>query len=236
MEFEEYDPPPPAFDNAPDPRASQRVAAQHRQRATAETEAPAAAPPRLPFAIGAAIVVLLTMAAITWQLGQPPARPLVTPTPVPTDVPARAFDLPHQATSTPFSALPTAKAIDVVPTPTAPLLAPPEPPPQTGQGLAVDHAPAAEWIPPEPTPALPPEPTAPAVWPTSAPAVPADFEQPSLIGTCQFIGCLGEKAVDLAREQACHALRWQYGAAEPETIPEPDYSAVRGCIWEGLYR
>jgi hypothetical protein len=115
------------------------------------------------------------------------------------------------------------------------------PAPQTGKGLTIDTSGSPDkWTPPDPTvaPAAPPtEPTAtPAVWVTSAPATAPDFAKPDIKGTCQFTGCLGQQAVDLARAQACHALYWQYGDADAETISEPDLSAVRGCIWEGLYR
>jgi hypothetical protein len=115
------------------------------------------------------------------------------------------------------------------------------PVPQTGQGLTIDTGDRPnEWTPPDPTnaPAAPPaEPTAtPAVWATSAPATAPDFAKPDIKGTCQFTGCLGQQAVDLARAQACHALYWQYGDADAESISEPDLSAVRACIWEGLYR
>lgn len=110
--------------------------------------------------------------------------------------------------------------------------------PQTGQGLTISgQGSGNEWTPPENTPELEAEPTAtPIVWPTSAPAAIPDFEKPDIRGTCQFVGCLGAKAVDLERAQACHALFWQYGNADPEKISEPDYSAVRACVWEGLYR
>jgi hypothetical protein len=109
------------------------------------------------------------------------------------------------------------------------------PAPQTGQGLPSG---SYEWTPPEatPEPEAAPEPTPTIVWPTSAPATIPDFKKPDIRGTCQFIDCLGQKAVDLARAQECHALYWQYGDADSETIPEPDLSAVRACIWEGLYR
>lgn len=110
--------------------------------------------------------------------------------------------------------------------------------PQTGRGLPVDTSGSPSDAPTvEPTPAPATEPTAtPTVWVTSAPAAAPDFQKPDIKGTCQFIGCLGQNAVDLARAQACHALYWQYGDADAETIPEPDLSAVRGCVWEGLYR
>lgn len=112
-----------------------------------------------------------------------------------------------------------------------------EPAPQTGQGL--NGGDTGGWVPPEATAApaekAAPEPTATIVWATVGPVTAADFEKPDIRGTCQFIGCLGQNAVDLARAQACHALFWQYGDADPETIPEPDYSAVRACVWEGLY-
>jgi hypothetical protein len=109
--------------------------------------------------------------------------------------------------------------------------------PQTGRGLTVD--PGGGWTLPEATPELeapPAEPTVPAAWPTSAPASPKDFEKPDIQDRCKFVTCLGQQAVDLARAQACNALYWQYGDTDPETILEPDLSAVRGCIWEGLYR
>lgn len=109
-------------------------------------------------------------------------------------------------------------------------------PPQTGHGPNV-----SDWTPPEAPSApesAPPaaEPTPAIVWATSAPAKVQDFDDPDVRGTCQFVGCLGAKAVALERAELCHALHWQYGDADPETIPEPDLSAVRGCIWEGLYR
>lgn len=111
---------------------------------------------------------------------------------------------------------------------------------QTGQGLSIDtsNRPNA-WQPPDPAAA--PAPAEPTATPAPerievAPASPADFTKPDIKGTCQFIGCLGQQAADLARAQACHALYWQYGDAEPESIPEPEYSAVRGCVGEGLYR
>jgi hypothetical protein len=115
--------------------------------------------------------------------------------------------------------------------------------PQTGRGLAIDTSGGNDpnaWTPPEATPeaAPPAEPTATVVWPTVAPVEHRDddFKQPDIRGTCQFVGCLGQQAADLSRAQACHALYWQYGNVEAETIPEPDYSAVRACIWEGLYQ
>jgi hypothetical protein len=108
-------------------------------------------------------------------------------------------------------------------------------PPQTGRGPNVNA-----WTPPEATsaPAVEPTvaPTPTIVWATVGPVTPADFDKPDIRGTCQFVGCLGQNAVDLARAQACHALYWQYKDVDSETIPEPDLSAVRGCIWEGLYR
>lgn len=112
-----------------------------------------------------------------------------------------------------------------------PDLAPAATQPQTGQGPTV----IGEWTPPAETqPPAPPEPT--QTWPTSAPVSPADFAKPDIRDRCTFVGCLGQQAVDLSRAQTCHALYWQYGDADPETIDEPDFSAVRGCIWEGLYR
>lgn len=124
---------------------------------------------------------------------------------------------------------------------TGPDLAPvaAQPPAQTGRGLTLDTSGQGGWEPPAAaTPEPPPaEPTAtPAVWPTSAPAAAPDFEKPDIKQTCQLVGCLGQRAVDLDRANTCHALYWQYGDADPETIPEPDLSAVRGCIWEGVYR
>src|SRR4051812_5275248 len=86
--------------------------------------------------------------------------------------------------------------------------------PSTGRGLTVDQG-GGEWTPPtatpEPAAPLTPEPTATITWPTSAPVAAPDFKKPDITGTCKLIGCLGEKAVDLARAQACHALYWQYG-------------------------
>lgn len=116
---------------------------------------------------------------------------------------------------------------------------------QVGQGLTVDQSGGGspnEWTPPEATPELvtatPAQPTATVVWPTSEPVEHRDddFKKPDIRGTCQFVGCLGQNAVDLSRAQACHTLFWQYGNVDSETIPEPDYSAVRACIWEGLYK
>lgn len=110
--------------------------------------------------------------------------------------------------------------------------------PQAGQGLTLfQGGEGGQVATPTPEPAAPPaEPTATAVWPTSAPASAPDFEKPDIRDRCQLIGCLGQQAVDLARAETCHALYWQYGDADSETIAEPDLSAVRGCIWEGLYK
>lgn len=116
-----------------------------------------------------------------------------------------------------------------------PDLAPHAVPPQTGQGLTLAQD-GGDGTPPDAAPPAEVAPTATVVWPTSAPVVAGDFKKPDIRGTCQMIGCLGQNAVDLARAQACHALYWQYGDADSETIAEPDLSAVRGCIWEGLYK
>lgn len=110
--------------------------------------------------------------------------------------------------------------------------------PQTGQGLTLfQGGDGGQLATPTPEPAAPPaEPTATAAWATPAPVSAPDFEKPDIRDRCQLIGCLGQQAVDLARAETCHALYWQYGDADSETITEPDLSAVRGCIWEGLYK
>lgn len=283
MELSDYENDP----YAPDPRASQRVAAQKRQRPAHDTEpiTPIAARSRsaLPFGIGALIVVLLMIGMASYGLARLPSAVPLAITPVPTDAPAFLAAAPEASPAPPLA--PTAAPrtigayaspdglllgqieVDRQITPVAhfgtlwiqadvegsgmvwlrksdvpdaaligPDLAPVAQQPQTGRGLTVDQG--GGWTPPDatPEPQAPAEPTAVPNWPTSAPVVVTDFTQPDIKQTCQFIGCLGQQAVDLARAQACHALFWQYGDADPETIAEPDLSAVRGCIWEGLYR
>lgn len=225
MELEDYENDP----YAPRPKASQRVAAQKRARQSdTEPEAPATRGiPLAPIALVAAGALLVGV--LSYGLGQSTARPLQL---APTDIPARAF-VPAPSVAPPAPT--TATEPTIPPTfPPAPVVVPPEPPPQTGRGLPyTEPTPAPPVAPPEPPP---PPPTAVPDWPTSAPASPADFAKPDIKQTCQFVGCLGQQAVDLARAQFCHALFWQYGNTDAETIPEPDHSAVRGCIWEGLYR
>lgn len=85
MQLGDYKTPDPY---APDPRASQRVAAQKRQRPAHDTEpiVPIALPSRryaVPFGIGALVLIALMIVAASYQLSQlPSARPLqVTPGP-----------------------------------------------------------------------------------------------------------------------------------------------------------
>lgn len=262
---------------APDPRASQRVAAQKRARQP--DAAPEATNPRkLPLAPVAMIAsAALLIGVLSYGLGRTPAQPLQLP---PTS--AQSFQTAPTAAPTPAataeiamidayaapgrlllgqiettrqinpvahygagwihadvegSGLVWLRAADVPDLALAgPDLAPAAVQPPTGRGLGVDTS--NDWTQPDATPVPPTEPVAtPAPeWPTAAPAVVTDFAKPDIKDRCQFVGCLGQQAVDLARANTCHALFWQYGSTDPETIPEPDLSAVRGCIWEGLYR
>lgn len=219
---------------APRPDASKRAAAKHRMtndRRPTTDESPA--PKGLPLAPIALIAAAsLLIGVLSYGLGQSTARPLQLS---PTSALAQAF----RATPTTAPA-PTPEAEPTIPPTALPVpTMPPEMTPQTGQGMtSIDSAPVVIEQAPEAQPPPPPPPTATPVpeWPTSAPARLADFVKPDIKDRCQFIGCLGQQAVDLARAETCHALFWQYGSADPETIPEPDLSAVRGCIWEGLYR
>jgi hypothetical protein len=54
--------------------------------------------------------------------------------------------------------------------------------------------------------------------------------------TCKFIGCLGEYAIQAKQEQDCHALHWQYGNSEDQSVPESDRAIIQYCIGKGLYR
>jgi hypothetical protein len=216
-------------DYTPRPKASQAVAAKKRARQDMPDDTPTRLPQKhVHIALGVGALLLIGM--LTYGMNRTPARPMQS---APTDAPVRAFvptavtpQEPPRATEAPQPTLD-------IPTPTtAPPVAPVEVVPQTGQGMTVDV-----WVPPAPV-VVEPLPVAPTAvpLPTSAPVVAAEFVKPDIRGTCQFIDCLGAKAVDLERAQACHALYWVYGDADPERIPEPDYSAVRGCVWEGLYR
>lgn len=216
---------------APDPRASQRVAAQRRARQDDE-DAPRAAtrrpiPPALVAAIGILAIAGVVVLAF-WQYSV--SRPMAVEQRMVATEPARMFQTSYQASPAPR----TATEVPPPPTFTPPPVATPVVAPQTGQGLTLN---TDDWT-PEATPTPPPaEPTATVVvWPTSAPVQASDFEKPDIKDRCKFIGCLGQQAVDLSRAQACGALYWQYGDADPETIPEPDLSAVRACVWEGLYK
>lgn len=238
------DAPAPTFaeEFAPDPRASRRVAAAQRARRALgpAPDAPAVVRQQPLVAIGAAAVILLMVAAASYHLGTG-ARPLQLP--APTAAPTQASKHAHEGPSAPFSATPApTAAAQLAATPTAiPLAAPvvapirhDDPaPPQTGRGMPAH---ADVWTPPEPTAVSAPSvPTATIAWPTSAPATAADFAKPDIRQTCTFIGCVGgELAADLARANACHAIYWQYEGAED--MPEPDYSLMRACVWEGLYK
>jgi hypothetical protein len=208
------------------PRASQEVAARRGARPT--PDAPIILPSR---AHAAALIAvgLLFIGALSYGLSRTPAGPLRLPTPTsaPTAVERHttSFVAP---TNIPTPAPPARPAPSARPEPSGDVLGVSyEAPPQTGRG----EPPPVEVAPPVEPP--PPEPTA---WPASAPVQAQDFAKPDIRGTCQFVGCLGANAVALERAQVCGALYWVYGDTEAEAIPEPDYSAVRGCIWEGLYR
>lgn len=239
MDLSDLEPAGRPIDHTPRPNASQTVAAQKRVIHLPEPRTPIPARQyRLP-ALAAGVIILLMIGMASYQLSAP-SRPLQ----LPTAAPAQVFGTDPKTNPTAAPAPSTAPEPTIAPTvtlvPTEAALAVPVEPAQSGRGLTVDQSDAGEWTPPEPTAAI--EPTAPpaeptdTAWPTSAPAKPADFEKPDIRGTCLYTGCLGAKAVELERAQACHALYWQYGNADPETIAEPDLSAVRGCIWEGLYK
>jgi hypothetical protein len=210
------------------PRASQEAAARKRSRPT--PDAPIVLPSRAPAAALIA-VVLLFIGALSYGLSRTPAGPLRLPTPTSAPTAAeRHTTLLVAPTNIPTPAPPARPAPSARPEPSGDVLGVSyEVLPQTGRG---EPPPVVEPAPPA-DPPPPPEPTA---WPTSEPVVVTDFAKSDIRGTCQFVGCLGQQGVDLARAETCHALFWQYGDTEAEAIPEPDYSAVRGCIWEGLYR
>jgi len=150
----EYDAPerPMAEEFAPDPRASQRVAAAKRARPEQPDEAPAAPtrdPRQLLLGIGALIFVVLMVAAGIWQMATRPPAPLAV-TPAPTAAAERVFSAPAQASPAPPQA--TEAPIPTL-TPAAPVLVAPDAPPMTGQGMTlaapapvVEVSPADQYI------------------------------------------------------------------------------------------
>jgi hypothetical protein len=94
----------PADPYTPRPKASQAVAAARRALGPAP-DAPVVrgTPVRqyLPFGIGALVLIVLMIAAASWQLSRMPAKPLQL---APTDAPARALAAPPTTAPAPTSA------------------------------------------------------------------------------------------------------------------------------------
>ena len=154
MNLPDYEDTAAPIDSTPRPRAPQDIAAQKRARAALDQDAAPIArsvtPRQQLLAAGMALLILAFVGAASWQLAQPPARPLAI-TPVVT-APARMFQTSHQASPAPTSAPTATRVPDYTP---PPVVAPAEAvlaAPQTGRGLGiVEQAPA----PPAPPAAAP---------------------------------------------------------------------------------
>lgn len=189
MDLTDYEPTAHPIDDKMRPNASQAAAAAHRARET-ETEEKASAPSRLPFAIGALVVALLTMAAISWHLAQPPARPLQM---APTDVSARAFGtdpkVSHTASPAPSTAPTATEAPTFTPVPTA---APP-----VGRGLGIVQE----------VTAAPPEPSYISNVGAQAPHTPRGGVTGPCDGACAIVPTISAEQAVIIGRQAPHKVR-----------------------------
>lgn len=156
MNLRDYIDPARLPDDAPDPRASQRVAAQKRAaHDIPEPIAPLAKRTRsaVPFGIGAALLIALMIGAASYQLAQLGSATPLAVTPGPStqaflSTPAQAFGsdlkISPQASPAPTSAPQPTDAPRFTPAPVQPA--------QSGRGLTVDNSAGAEVATPTPEP------------------------------------------------------------------------------------
>lgn len=152
MNLTDYEDPTDPY--APDPRASQRVAAQKRRRTDDDQSSVTTVRPYLP--IGLLAVAALLIGSLSYGLSRQAPRPLQ----IGSTAPARAFGIDPKLGDVASPALRTATEAPRPPTftpmPTAPFVAAPEIEPQTGRGLTIDTIIDATATPapaPEPPPA-----------------------------------------------------------------------------------